>query len=108
VRAYNGSGNSGYSNTASATTQSGGGSCTCAANCSSTTSATAPYTKDGAATLCIVMTSIPSYVNSWNMDVVNINGTDYTNKWASVSSLPAKIYYIYYKGSYSWSHFEAK
>ena len=111
VRAYNASGNSGYSNTASATTQSGSGSCTCTTLCSSTTSATAPYTKDGTGTLCIVMTSIPSYVNSWNTTTVNINGTDFTNKWASASSLPAKIngnYYIYYVGPYSYSHFEAK
>ncbi|MGC8824023.1 MAG: T9SS type A sorting domain-containing protein, partial [Bacteroidales bacterium] len=33
---------------------------------------------------------------------------DYTNKWSN--SMPAAIggkWYIYYKGSYSWSHFEA-
>jgi hypothetical protein len=111
VRAYNSVGNSAYSNTTNATTQAGGGSCTCAANCSSTTSATAPYTKDGAGTLCIVMTSIPNYVNSWNTTTVNINGTDFTNKYASASSLPAKIngnYYIYYNATVAYAHFEAK
>ncbi|MGC8825343.1 MAG: T9SS type A sorting domain-containing protein, partial [Bacteroidales bacterium] len=33
---------------------------------------------------------------------------DYTNKWSN--SMPAAIggkWYIYYKGSYPWSHFEA-
>ncbi len=56
-------------------------------------------------------TSLASYINSWNLDSLNVNGTDFTNKWASSSSLPAKTngnYYVYYKGSYAWSHFEAK
>jgi hypothetical protein len=42
------------------------------------------------------------------MDRVEINGVDYTNKWSN--SMPAAIggkWYIYYKGSYAWSHFEA-
>jgi hypothetical protein len=42
--------------------------------------------------------------------VLNINGVNLTNKYISASGLPAKIdgkYYIYYKGSYAWSHFEA-
>jgi len=42
------------------------------------------------------------------MDRVEINGVDYTNKWSNV--MPAAIggkWYIYYKGSYPWSHFEA-
>jgi hypothetical protein len=87
------------------------GECTCASGCSSTTSATAPYTKDGSGTLCIVMTSIPSYVNSWNTGTVNINGTDYTNKYVSASSLPAKIngnYYIYYNATVAWAHLEVR
>ncbi|MGC8825341.1 MAG: hypothetical protein ACP5PZ_12255, partial [Bacteroidales bacterium] len=49
----------------------------------------------------------PAYVNSWNMDKVEINGVDYTNKWSN--SMPPAIggkWYIYYKGSYAWSHFE--
>ncbi|MGA1979975.1 MAG: glycoside hydrolase family 9 protein [Sedimentisphaerales bacterium] len=111
VRAYNSVGNSAYSNTANATTSASGTGCTCAANCSSTTSATAPYTKDGAGTLCIVMTSIPSYVNSWNTVTVNINGTDYTNKYVAAGSLPAKIngnYYIYYNATVAWAHIEVK
>ena len=42
------------------------------------------------------------------MDKVEINGVDFTNKWSN--SLPAAIdgkWYIYYKASYAWSHFEA-
>jgi hypothetical protein len=98
----------------STTTSSGGGNasgCTCAAGCSSQTSISSNFTKDGAGTFCFVASSLNSYVNSWNMDSLTINGTDYTNKYASISSLPKNSdgkYYIYYKASYTWSHFEAK
>jgi endo-1,4-beta-xylanase len=91
---------------------SGGASgCTCAGGCSSQTSISSTFTKDGAGEFCFVASSLGSYVNSWNMVSVTINGADYTNKWANVSSLPKNSdgkYYIYYKGSYAWSHFEAK
>jgi hypothetical protein len=42
------------------------------------------------------------------MTLVEINGVDYTNKWSN--SMPAAIngtWYIHYKGSFAWSHFEA-
>jgi len=82
------------------------------ANCVSPTSITVPFTKDGAGEFCYVSTCMGSYINSWNMDKVEINGVDFTNKWAdgvNGSVWPAPIngnYYIYYKGSFAWSHFE--
>jgi hypothetical protein len=45
------------------------------------------------------------------METLKINGVDFTNRWASASSLPSTVdggYYIYYRGNYDWSHFEAK
>jgi hypothetical protein len=40
-----------------------------------------------------------SYI--WNMDSLNVKGTDLTNKWASSSRLPAKINGSYYVVYYS-------
>jgi uncharacterized repeat protein (TIGR02543 family) len=68
---------------------------------------TVPYSHDGAGEYCWVTSADIGFVNSWNLDVLEINGVDLTNAWSN--SLPEKIdgnYYIYYKGSFSWSHFE--
>jgi hypothetical protein len=84
--------------------------CTCTNLCSSQTSISVPFTKDGAGEFCYTSSSLASYVNSWNMDAVNINGTNCTNTYVSSGSIAAigGVYYIYYKGSYAWSHIEVK
>jgi hypothetical protein len=84
--------------------------CTCAAGCDSRTTITADFVKEGAGEFCFESTNLGTYINSWALDVLNINGTDYTNTYVFTSTIP-KIdgrYYVYYKGSYTWSHFEAK
>jgi hypothetical protein len=71
---------------------------------------TAPFSKDGAGTFCWTATAC-SYINSWNLTTLTINGVSFLNVYASSSQLPAKIngnWYIYYNGSYGWSHFELK
>lgn len=85
--------------------------CTCDAGCSTKTTITPDFTQTGSGTYCWEATSLGSYINSWDLDVLKVNGVDLTNTYVAASSLPAKIdgkYYVYYKGSYSWSHFEAK
>lgn len=72
---------------------------------------TAPFVYDGAGEFFWKMSNIPSFINCWNLTVLDINGVSFLNKWASPSQLPAKqggYYYIHYKGQYPWSHFEAK
>lgn len=72
---------------------------------------TAPFVQDGSGTFCWRTTNLGSYINSWNLTSLKVNGVDYTNKYASTGSLPAKIdgyWYIVYVGDYPWSHFEAK
>ncbi len=95
-----------------ATPASGGSSgCTCAAGCSSQTSISSTFTKDGSGEFCFVASSLGSYVNSWNLAALNINGTDFTNKYATVSSIPRNSdgkYYIYYKSTVPYGHFEAR
>jgi uncharacterized protein YjdB len=76
--------------------------------CSNPVAITIPFKFDGAGEYCWSTTQAIAYVNSWNMALVEINGVDYTNKWSN--SMPAAInsvWYIHYKGSYVWSHFEA-
>jgi hypothetical protein len=76
-----------------------------------TATITAPFTKDGAGSFCWQTSNLGSFVNSWNLASLTINGVDFTNKWASSSSYPAKIngfWYVSYQGNFAWSHFEAK
>ncbi len=72
---------------------------------------TAPFTQDGAGTFCWQSSNLGSYINSWNLAKLTVNGVDFTNKYAFTSALPAKIngyWYVSYVGNYAWSHFEAK
>jgi hypothetical protein len=93
--------------TPSATTPAPGGS-----TCSPVTATiTAPFTKDGAGTFCWQSSNLGSFINSWNLAKLTVNGVDYTNKYTFTSALPAKIngyWYISYVGNYAWSHLEAK
>jgi hypothetical protein len=71
----------------------------------------APYTYNGAGSYCWTAGNLGTYINSWNLSSLKINGVDFTNKWASAGSFPPKIgglWYISYTGNYAWSHFEAK
>jgi len=71
---------------------------------------TAPFVQNGAGTFCWQTTNLGSFINSWNLTQLTVNGVDFTNKYAFTSSLPAKIdgyWYVYYVGNYGWSHFES-
>ncbi len=72
---------------------------------------TAPFTFDGAGTFCWQTSNLGSFVNSWNLGRLTINGVDFTNRWAASSSYPPRIngfWYVSYTGNFSWSHFEAR
>lgn len=67
-----------------------------------------PFSQDGVGDYCFVTSESTSYINSWNMDLVEINEVDYTNEWSN--NLPEPIdgnYYIHYVASVDWAHFEA-
>ena len=95
----------GVTNTPTPTSGSGG-------TCSPVTATiTSPFTKDGSGAFCWQASTLGSYLNSWNVASLSVNGTNYTNIWVAVSSLPAKIngfLYISYNSSVAWGHFEAK
>ncbi len=76
--------------------------------CENPLSISIPFTQNGVGEFCFVTATEMAYVNSWNMERVEINGVDFTNIWSN--NLPAAIdgqWFIYYKGNYDWSHFEA-
>ncbi|WP_088653555.1 glycoside hydrolase family 9 protein [Geofilum rhodophaeum] len=82
-------------------TEAGGGSC------DNPQPISVPFVQNGEGEFCWVCSDGIGYINSWNLEVLEINGVDYTNTWSN--SLPEAIdgkYYIYYKGNYAWSHFE--
>ena len=76
--------------------------------CSPATPVSVPFTKDGAGTFCYQATSLCGYINSWNMNTLSINGTNYTNIWVAGSSISPLngVYTITYVGDFAWSHFE--
>ena len=89
----------------SAITVTGGGSGT---PCDNPVTISIPFSQDGAGEYCWVTSQAIAYINSWNMQLVEVNGVDYTNVWSN--SLPATLngnYYIHYIGQFPWSHFEA-
>ena len=72
---------------------------------------TAPFTEDGVGTFCWQTSSLATYLNSWNVANLTVNGVNYTNLYVATANLPAKIggfWYISYTGNFAWSHFEAK
>ena len=82
------------------------------AACSPVTSTiTAPFTFDGAGTLCWQSSNLGTYVNSWNTSSVKINGVNETNLYVASGSYPAKIggfWYVSYASTVAWGHFETK
>jgi xyloglucan-specific exo-beta-1,4-glucanase len=71
------------------------------------TSAALPLVINSAGEFCRVTSGEISNINSWNTDLVEINGVAYTNQWSN--KMPAKVdgkYTIRYVGKYPWSHLE--
>lgn len=68
-----------------------------------------PFSYDGAGEFCWKTSDLDEYINSWNLEILEINGIDFTNMYVDDSYYPPKIenyYYVYYKGNFAWSHFE--
>jgi hypothetical protein len=70
-----------------------------------------PFTFDGAGTFCWQTSNPGSYINSWNLARLTINGVDITNRWVGSGSYPPAIdgqWYIGYTGIFAWSHVEVR
>jgi len=72
---------------------------------------TAPFTYDGAGTLCWQSANLGTYINSWNTTSVTLNNMNITNLYVAAGSYPAKIngyWYVIYNSTVTYGHFEAK
>ena len=79
--------------------------------CSNPVAITVPFIKDGAGEFCYVTSGTINFINSWNVQSVEVNGVAFNNVFVSGANLPARIngnYYIHYVGQFAWSHLEVK
>ena len=82
-----------------------------AGTCSPITSTiSSPFTQDGIGTFCWQSSNLGSYINSWGMASLTINGTNLTNLYVVSGSYPAQIggfWYVSYNSTTTNGHFEA-
>lgn len=76
--------------------------------CSPATAISYPFSFDGPGTYCWQSNSLCNYINNWNMTSLQINGTSYTNTWASSASIAPLngVYIIRYQSDGAYGHFE--
>src|SRR5262249_48193219 len=76
--------------------------------CTPATLISVPFTKDGAGDFCYQTTTLCTYINSWNLTALEVNGTAYTNILVAGSSIaPVNgTYAIHYVSTVAWGHFE--
>ena len=76
--------------------------------CSPATAITVPYAKDGTGDVCLQATSLCTYINSWNLTTLEVNGTAYTNLYTAAPSIAPLngMYTIHYVSTVAWGHFE--
>jgi endoglucanase len=76
--------------------------------CSPATPVSVPYSKDGTGDVCVQASSLCSFINSWGLTTLEINGTSYLNLWAAGNSIPPLngSYTIHYVSTNPSGHFE--
>jgi hypothetical protein len=76
--------------------------------CGPATAISVPFSKDGVADVCLQTTSLCTYINSWNLTTLEVNGTSYLNAYTSSSSIAPLngAYTIHYVSTVAWGHFE--
>jgi hypothetical protein len=76
--------------------------------CTPTGSISVPYAKDGVGDTCFQTASLCTYINSWNLSNLEVNGNSYTNTYVASSTIaPVNgLYIIHYVSTVAWAHFE--
>ncbi|GEM_PF-3656872 len=83
--------------------------CTCLEGCPERVEIAPPFSIDGAGKFCFETDSLGSFVLSWNLDRLEINGVSLRNAWAN--KFPPKRggkYFIYYETHQESGHFEMR
>ena len=77
--------------------------------CTPTSTVGSPYAKDGAGDLCFQTASICSYINSWNVTTLEVNGTPYTNTYVASNTIAPLngMYVIHYVSTVAWDTLKA-
>lgn len=74
-----------------------------------TTEITLPFTHTGPDERYFAISDNVAFMNSWGMDVLTVNGTDFANTTnVTESMLPSRIngyYYVYYRTNKTWAEF---
>lgn len=84
--------------------------CSCPSGCNAVQTASVPFTQQGAVDRCYFFPNLGYSVNNHSMVSANLNGVNITNQWVGNWSYPARRdggYYLYLKGTQSWSWAQA-
>ncbi|HSC89497.1 MAG TPA: S8 family serine peptidase [Polyangiaceae bacterium] len=79
--------------------------------CEAAATVSLPYSVNGPVNGCVFFSGATSFINSWNMNLVELNGTAATNQWKASGSFPATCnggHYLRMSGPFSWSHVEVQ
>jgi Carbohydrate-binding module 64 len=81
---------------------------TAAPICTPATAVSVPFAKDGTGDFCYQATSLCTYINSWNLTTLEVNGNAYTNQYVPAAAIAAVngTYTIHYVSPVAWGHFE--
>ena len=79
-----------------------------AAVCSPAGTVSLPFSHDGSGDFCWSASSLCTYINSWNLTTLEVNGSAYTNIYVPGSSIAPLngVYVIHYVSTVDWGHFE--
>jgi hypothetical protein len=79
-----------------------------AAICTPASAISVPFAKDGVGDFCYQTSSLCTYINSWNLTTLEVNGTPYLNQYVAASAIApvGGVYTIHYVSTVAWGHFE--
>lgn len=79
-----------------------------AAICAPANAISVPFAKDGVGDFCYQTSTLCTYINSWNLTTLEVNGTSYLNQYVTASAIApvSGTYTIHYVSTVAWGHFE--
>jgi cellulose 1,4-beta-cellobiosidase len=76
--------------------------------CTPTRTVSGPFAQDGAGDLCFQTANLCTYINSWNLSALEINGNPYLNTYVFTNTIAPLngMYIVHYVSTVAWGHFE--